>query len=873
MLAAQIAGAGAPALPRRITFVPGRALGARRNLGSGGDAEEDASSEGAAPGLEHGPDTGGGAEDPGVSGGERARDEPPGFAALRKAGYEVHYVRTQSNGPEEARTGGADSAEARNQKNGDEDENNIADQVEARANNEFAKWEDAALASGSALYPAAEEGWSDRLAWKSVSAVGPGFHNLGNTCFLNSVLQCLTYLPGLAQLALETESRNLDLFRISQNARARAAELGRSDRYCALAVLTQHLRAIHTIAQQAASSGHVKKRQAAASPDFFVSNLRKLSKHMRVGRQQDAHEFLRVLLSNMQESCALAAGLPELSVDPRLRTTAFMRLFAGVLESRLTCGRQACGADTRTFESFLDLSLDVAHPRIKTIEDALRRFTANERLDQENQWNCPVCQKPSKAVKRLCIRRTPNQLVLHLKRFGFGARGRKVRKSLVFDRELNMGPYLVGAQSTDSAGENFVLSGIVVHVGPSVTSGHYIAFVRASNGLWYQMNDDVVRQVSFSTVKEQQAYLMFYSRKPSAPEANGDTRSKGAVLPTEEIGEPVVKSEAAAPLDAPSSAGGLASFAAAFAASADKAPGVEAEGNFVRSDLFGDFLSEEHPGRAGPETSASAEDTIALSKAVNRPLPGYFGKCFLKNPARTSRVAREVFLAYHLVPNMQESKRRRLIQAKETSRSRDEEVSQPAEEMVSDAKPTLERSKQHEASFVPDEDQELDLADDQTVEAAAVASAPEEDDIGAASANPSVDALGSQVAWPKRPRHRPSAGDEVVVLEASAHRSKREQKKGNKDAWAAKVRDRNQEVRKLMREKRKSSAYDHVDAALDRGRQKKVKTADPVDPRKKNLKGKTGNAFQRVQSGKLREQQAEQRKKKQMFQKFVKTKK
>ena len=75
---------------------------------------------------------------------------------------------------------------------------------------------------------------------------------------------------------------------------------------------------------------------------------------------------------------------PGFEGSARSETTFVYQVFGGKLRSQVVC--KTCGRKSDTFDSFMDLSLDVA--RAKSVEQALKNYVAMEVLDGSNKYKC-----------------------------------------------------------------------------------------------------------------------------------------------------------------------------------------------------------------------------------------------------------------------------------------------------------------------------------------------------------------------------------------------------------------------------------------------------------------------------------------------------
>uniref|UniRef100_A0A5B7AVI3 Ubiquitin carboxyl-terminal hydrolase n=1 Tax=Davidia involucrata TaxID=16924 RepID=A0A5B7AVI3_DAVIN len=314
------------------------------------------------------------------------------------------------------------------------------------------------------------------------SVVGAGLANLGNTCFLNAVLQCFTHTVPLVQ-----GLRSCD--------HAMPCD-GNSEGFCVLCALRSH------IELSLASTGGV------VAPLNLVNNLSYFSSSFRRFQQEDAHEFLQCLLDRL-DSCCIDSKTKDTTLSSQ-DNNFVKQVFGGRLISKLRCCN--CGHCSDTYEPLIDLSLEVED--VDTLSSALQSFTKVEKIeDSETKFTCENCKEEVSVEKQLMLDQVPSVAAFHLKRFkNDGSYVEKIDKHVKFPLELDLLPYTDSSQN-DNVDLKYSLHAIVVHIGFSSTSGHYYCFVRSAPDIWHRLDDSKVTRVREDFVLSQEAYILFYAKE------------------------------------------------------------------------------------------------------------------------------------------------------------------------------------------------------------------------------------------------------------------------------------------------------------------------------------------------------------------------
>lgn len=329
-----------------------------------------------------------------------------------------------------------------------------------------------------------------------------GLVNYGSTCYINALI---------AQLFMNVGFRNLML----------AAKVSNEDTQTLL-LQTQFVFA----SMQDSVSRYTE-------PCRFIESIRTYDNTpIDVNIQMDADEFFNLLFDRW-EGQMLDSG------DSR----DFRTFFGGQLIQQIKSTE--CEHISSRLEPFSAIQCDIKGK--STLQESLQAYVEGEIMDGENKYKCEICNRHVDAVKRACLKNTPDNLIFHLKRFAYSVRTgmrSKINDRFEFPRHIDMRPYTLehlDSTQTSHEADMFELVGVLVHAG-TAESGHYYSYVKeqsstTSKDEWFQFNDDTVTNWDINDLqdhtfggintrshldnevqydKNYSAYMLFYQRLAAA---------------------------------------------------------------------------------------------------------------------------------------------------------------------------------------------------------------------------------------------------------------------------------------------------------------------------------------------------------------------
>lgn len=284
----------------------------------------------------------------------------------------------------------------------------------------------------------------------------PGLLNLGNTCFLNSLLQGLAACPSFIGW-LEKFSRSPTIRSCKDNQLS--------------ITLLQLLKAL---------SSDEPGEEDVLDAGCLLDVLRLYRWHISSFEEQDAHELFHVLTSSLEEErdrqprvinffdMQSLDSLPDQDEKPVTCISRaplhpipspwkFQHPFHGRLTSNMLCKRCEQQSPVR-YDSFESLSLSIPLPqwgRPMSLDQCLQHFISSETIKEVECENCTKLQQGTTAngqvlesqrttfVKQLKLGKLPQCLCIHLQRLTWSSEGTPIKRQehVQFTEYLSMDRY------------------------------------------------------------------------------------------------------------------------------------------------------------------------------------------------------------------------------------------------------------------------------------------------------------------------------------------------------------------------------------------------------------------------------------------------
>ena len=333
---------------------------------------------------------------------------------------------------------------------------------------------------------------------KPINAGNKGLANLGNTCYMNSALQCLSHLivfhPNNEKFFNECKRANKDslLYEWFQFQRSMWSNNDKN-----------MINPINLLR---------RFQKLCLEKDLYFSNF----------MQNDIDEFLTLFLDLLHQGVGRKV---EMSFNTKVEDEAdkinlksnqtwqrfyekdysyIVENFYSQLLGITSC--TDCEYYTTNHDPIQVLSLEIPNES-HSLYCCLDEYMTKYRLDSENTWQCDACKNHVRPFKQTRLWKTSDVLFILLKRYN---RNQKIDKYLEYPLTLDLKDYNINYSKNKS--NKYSLNGMAIHSG-SLGGGHYYAVCRNYlDEKWYEYNDTHVARVKDDKLMKYSPYLLVYRR-------------------------------------------------------------------------------------------------------------------------------------------------------------------------------------------------------------------------------------------------------------------------------------------------------------------------------------------------------------------------
>ncbi|EDR24562.1 ubiquitin carboxyl-terminal hydrolase, putative [Entamoeba dispar SAW760] len=323
-----------------------------------------------------------------------------------------------------------------------------------------------------------------------------GIHNLGNTCYMNAVIQCIAHTQQFLEYALEYQ---LKVYTNENNTKSSLIENVTESLIKTIQALYTHKESIY--------------------PQYFFTTFGILNQQFADKKQKDAAEFLLLLLDVMDNDLrGTSITQPPAIIHNELyykdyieyirnNKSIITQMTTGMVVSKFCC--EICGTSSIHSEPFSLLQLPIMKNLSFLKKVNLENYFELKELKYITIYDCLIgylysfqtcvkCNHTQIPNRNFVV--TPPILIIQILRFEQQSNNTQKDQTTVF---FPLNDFVIGIAK-------YQLYATIDHIG-SINQGHFTANCKI-NDLWYRFDDETVKPLNKIDIVSDKSYILFYER-------------------------------------------------------------------------------------------------------------------------------------------------------------------------------------------------------------------------------------------------------------------------------------------------------------------------------------------------------------------------